>query len=419
MNRRSFLLNTTGAIAAPIFVPSHALGMRGKPGANGRIQAGFIGAGSRGRWLQEYFDDRLPEAEIAAVADCYLARCGEARKQHPGGEKWRFYQDYRKMLDKEKLDCVFVETTTHARTLINIHALQAGLDVYAEKPLTLTVAEGRALVKAVRKYKRVLQTGTQQRSMPSNIYSNKLVREGALGKVKEVIVRNFESGIDWTPKPGQPVPDGLDWDLWCNQTELRPYRSDLYLRARWELYWDYDGGGYTRGVTGWGSHTFDQVQAAMGASESGPVEVWPEEPGPQCKVTLRYASGTLLKLEHPTLGISEIYVGDKGKIVNRRGVFETDLPDLKKGSPEPTREGHGEDILHLKNFFDCMHTRRRPTADVEFGHRSTTVCHLVNICRRLGRKLQWDPKAEQFVGDEEADQMLSRPRRQGYELPKV
>jgi predicted dehydrogenase len=331
------------------------------------------------------------------------------------------YQDYRRMFEKEKLDAVFVETTTHARVLVAIHALQAGLDVYAEKPLTLTVAEGRTLVRAVRKYKRVLTTGTQQRSMPRNIYASKLVREGAIGKIRSVIACNFTGPARWTPKPEQPMPEGLDWDQWCNQTELRPYHKQL--QTQWALWWDYDGGGQSWGVSGWGTHALDQVQCALGTDTTGPVEIWPEESGPECKVTLRYASGTLLKLEEPIKKdhsqLGAIFIGDKGKIQILRGTYIPEPEDLLKGAPGPTPEGPGEDRYHIENFLECIRTRKRPNADVEIGHRSTTVCHLINICREVGRKLRWDPKAEKFLGDDEANRLLSRPRRKGYELPAV
>jgi predicted dehydrogenase len=325
------------------------------------------------------------------------------------------------MFEKEKLDAVFVETTTHARVLVAIHALQAGLDVYAEKPLTLTVQEGRVLTNAVRRYKRVLQTGTQQRSMPINIYASKLVSSGKIGRVEKVIVCNFTGPQRWTPQPEQPMPEGLNWDQWCNQTELRPYHAKLH--RSWATWWDYDGGGQSWGVSGWGTHSLDQVQAALGTSEAGPVEVWPEEPGDACKVTMRYANGTLVKLEqeiikdHQQLGA--IFVGGKGRLQIVRGDFFPEDPDLKKAAPDIIKEGPGEDVFHIQNFFDCIKSRRRPNADVEIGHRSTTVCHLVNICRELGRKLRWDPKAERFVDDPQADALLSRPRRKGYEVPQL
>jgi hypothetical protein len=257
--------------------------------------------------------------------------------------------------------------------------------------------------------------------MPINIYSSKLVREGAIGKIKEVIACNYEPGIAWTPQPGQPIPAGLNWDQWCNQTELRPYHNDL--RTKWGLYWDFDGGGQSWGVSGWGTHGLDQVQAALGTDETGPVEMWTEEKGAQARVTMRYASGTLLKLQQPKINdhaqLGAIFVGEKGRIQILRGNYLADPVELRRNAPEYTPEGANEDLAHLKNFFECMRTRKRPNADVEIGHRSNSVCHLVNICRQVGRKLQWDPQAEKFVGDDEANKLLSRPRRKGYELPNL
>lgn len=422
MNRRSFLRRSTAvaALAVPQFVPSRVFGQPGRPGANDRIRIGFIGMGGRARWLVENAD--LSQAEIVAVADVFLPRCREVVKDRPDRARWALYQDYRKMLEREKLDAVFVETTTHARVLVCMHALQVGLDVYGEKPLTLTVAEGRALVNAVRKTGRILQTGTQQRSMPVNRHASRLVREGAIGKIHTVIACNFIGPRRWEPPPTQPVPDGLDWDAWCNQVELRPYHADL--QYKWSEWRDYDGGGQSWGVSGWGTHALDQVQCALGTDETGPVEIWPDDEGPEARITMRYANGTVLLLHGPRRkgydDLGAIFIGDKGRIEIKRGSYTADPPELLQGTPGSLGVGaKNESDDHIRNFFDCIRTRNRPHADAETGHRSTTVCHLANICRELGRKLQWDPVAERFPGDDEANGLLSRPRRKGYEMPKV
>jgi predicted dehydrogenase len=420
LRRRDFL-RTAGAaaIALPTLVPRSVFAAPGRPGPNDRIQVGFIGLGGRARWILK--NEALPGADLVAVADCFEARINEAASQIAGGDKWRKYPSHLKLLEKEKLDAVFVETTTHARVFCIMHALQAGCDVYGEKPLTLTIAEGRPLVNAVRKHKRILTTGSQQRSMPINVYASKLVRDGAIGKVHTVIACNFEGPKPYKQKDApDPMPAGLDWDLWSNQTEVRPYDKEIHYK--WSLWEDYDGGGQVWGVSGWGTHALDQVQCALGTDDTGPVEIWPEEPGPRCRVTMRYANGTLLKMEgknrdHEDLGA--IFVGDKGRIEIVRGNFITDLPELRKDAPPPTPEGPKESIPHIQNFFDCVRSRKLPNADVEIGHRATTLCHLMNICRKLQRKLKWDPKAEQFVGDEEAARLVSRPRRKGYELPQI
>lgn len=413
MDRRSFLQNTAAAVAFP-YVAAPTV-----RGANDRVDVGFVGLGGRAKWLIQHED--FGEARIAAVADCFEPRLAEAAALHPNGAKWRKYPDHRSMFDKEKLDAVFVETATHQRVLVSIHALQAGFDVYSEKPLTLTVEEGQVLTRAVRRYKRVLQTGTQQRSMPINIYASELVSSGKIGKIAKVIVCNFIGPERWSPRPAEPVPAGLNWDLWCNQTELRPYHGQLH--RGWARWWDYDGGGLSWGVSGWGTHSLDQVQAALGTSLTGPVEIWPVDLGQQGKVAMRYANGTVVSLEqakiddHQQLGA--IFEGTKGRLQIIRGDFSTNVPELKKGAPDVIKEGPGENAWHIRNFVQCIKSRKRPNADVEIGHRSNTVCHLVNICRDTGRKLRWDPKAERFIGDDAASAMLSRPRRKGYELPKI
>lgn len=421
MNRRQLLRGSAAAAATmafPTILPAGVLAASGGPGANDRLRLGFIGLGHRAQWILT--GEALPGATVVAVADCYLPRCHEAAEIVPGGEKWAKYHHYREMLDKEKLDAVFVETTTHARVLACIHALQAGCDVYAEKPLSLTIAEGRALANAVPKYKRVLQTGSQQRSMPINQYASKLVRDGAIGRIKSVITCNFLPGMGWTPRAAEPIPSGLDWDRWCNQIELRPYNHDLQFG--WENYVDFDTGGQSWGLTGWGTHSLDQVQCALGTDDTGPVELEPEEAGMSAPVTARYASGTVLRLEGKKRGMEDlgaIFVGEHGRIEIKRGSFAAEPKELERGAPPETKQGRGESVPHIQNFFDCVRTRNRPNADVETGHRSTTLCHLINICRVMGRKLYWDPHAEKFIGDDRANLLLSRPRRKRYELPQI
>jgi predicted dehydrogenase len=423
MKRREFLrqsLLAGAATAFPLFIPRDVLGASQRSlGPNDRIQVGFIGLGGRARWILK--NEALPGADLVAVADCYLTRCAEAAQQIPGGECWHRHQHYQDLLEKEKLDAVFVETTTHARVLICIQALMAGCDVYAEKPQSLTISEGRVLVNAVKKYNRVLQTGSQQRSMPINRYASQLVREGAIGKVHTVITCNFAGGKTWKPRDTpDDLPVGLDWDQWCNQTELRPYHQELY--NSWSDFVDYDGGGQTWGVTGWGTHSLDQVQCALGTDDTGPLEIRPEEQGPRCKLTMRYANGTELRLEGKNRDMEDlgaIFIGGKGRIEILRGDFTADPKELRQGAPPITPQGAKESIPHIENFFQCIRTRQKPNAEVETGHRATTLCHLINICRAVQRKLRWDPVKEQFIGDEQANALLSRPRRKGYELPKV
>ncbi len=258
--------------------------------------------------------------------------------------------------------------------------------------------------------------------MPINAHCSKLIREGAIGKVKEAVVYNFSGPATWKPQPGKAIPDGLDWDLWGNQVELRPYHNSLQFG--WDKYEAYDGGGQSWGVTGWGTHSLDQVQCALGTDDTGPVEIslggkgargWP-------RVTMKYANGTLLKLigqRHTAEDLGAIFHGEKGNIEILRGHARANPAELLRGAPPNTASGPKESIPHIANFLECVRTRKKPAADAETGHRATTLCHLINICRKLGRQLQWDPKAERFVADEEANKLIARPRRKGYELPTV
>ncbi len=313
---------------------------------------------------------------------------------------------------------MIVGTHDHGRVLCSIHALQAGKDVYGEKPLTLYVEEGRALVRAVRKYGRVFQVGSQQRSMAMNRLACDFVRKGGLGRIR------FAQAVNYTPPkryPGlveQPVPNGLNWDMWLGQAEMRPYNTELF--SHWMRYWDYSGGE----MTNWGAHGIDQVQAALGMDATGPVEFWPLADGPENAVAFRYANGVVVRLEMPDgeLHGGAIFVGEKGRIEITRNDFRTDPPKLIKELPpqeeiDKWKRAQWQAKYHMQDWLECMRTRKTPLADVETGHRSISLCHLVNITRQIGRKLKWDPEAERFNDDEQANRLLSRPRRKGYELP--
>jgi predicted dehydrogenase len=212
----------------------------------------------------------------------------------------------------------------------------------------------------------------------------------------------------------------MDWDQWCNQTELRPFALEMY--TGWGNYVEFDGGGQSWGVTGWGTHSLDQVQCALGTDTTGPVEIWPEDHDPRCKVTMRYANGVLLKLQGANRGMEDlgaIFIGDKGRIEILRGDYTADPPELRSHAPPVTPQGPNESVPHIENFLQCIRTRKPANAGAETGHRATTLCHLVNICRAVQRKLRWNPKKEQFIADDQANLLLSRPRRKGYELPNL
>ncbi|GAB6166272.1 Gfo/Idh/MocA family oxidoreductase [Thermostilla marina] len=431
MKRRSFLKSAalaTSAVAAPSIIPRIVLGTEDTPSANERIGIGGIGIGRRG---MQVFGGMPSLGRIVAIADVNLPR-GKANAAQFGADA---YQDYRKLLERKDVDAIVTATPDHWRAIVCIHAAQAGKDIYAEKPMTLTIHEGRQVVKAVRKYGRVFQTGSQQRSMPANRLACELVRNGRIGKIREVIAANYPSPWECA-FPGQPVPEGLDWDMWCGPAPLVPYHPDLYApRANpgWISFRPYSGGE----ITGWGAHGFDQIQWALGKDDTGPVEIWTEGPkfnpptytkpesrarGEEIcrvpKVCFKYADGVVVRLDNGPPG-GGIFIGDKGKITIDRARFVVEPRELAKPPYDDFTVHLYESTNHLLNWLECIKTREKPICDVEIGHRSTTVCHLCNIARWVGRPLKWDPVKEQFEGDDEANALLDRERRKPYVLPEV
>lgn len=414
-----------GGIGTPYIVSSSTLAAPNKPGANDRIGIGYIGMGRRAAQLMN-----LPkEAQIVAIADINIDRAKSVATR----VGCKAYQDYRELLESKDVDAVVVATPDHWHTLASIHACQAGKDVYCEKPLTLTIREGRLLVNAVRKYQRVLQTGSQQRSMPLNRLGCELIRNGRIGKVHTIIGHNYASPWECA-LPSQKTPHQIDWDMWCGPTSVRPFHQDLYLpRANpgWISFRPYSGGE----MTGWGAHGLDQVQWALGMDNSGPTEIWTEgepfkppvysQPASrkngdticsQPAVFFRYANGAVLKLIDGPPG-GAVFIGDRGTITIGRSSLTAEPESLLK---EPFADS---DIRlsvsnhHMQNWIDCIKSRQKPIADVEIGHRSATVCHLGNIARWTGRKLQWNPEKEIFIGDAQANLLLERPGRKPFQLP--
>jgi len=451
VSRRDVL--KTAVAAAPLLVSASALGLEG-PGANERVNIALIGLGGRCRGLA---GDCLgiPQMQIVAVCDCFKPRVDAVLGGVGKNRNWKGYTDFRQMIEKEKLDGVMVETTTHARAWVACHAMAAGMDAYIEKPMSLTIAEGRHMVNIARRYKRVTQVGTQQRSIPLNNFASDLVKNGAIGKIKAVLAPNFVGAVRWTPRDAQPMPDGGSdnwWDVWTNQAAMRPYHANL--QYGWNRWWDYDGGGRCFGVTGWGAHSYDQINRGLGTDETGPVEIVLEEAakdedcgkfdprkptddetgaryysmannvvGPRAKILMKYANGTELRLHldgdwGPGLGC--IFVGEKGKIEVNRDKVAANPKELLTSPENPGHLKVSENQPHIENWIECIKTRKRCNADIEIGQRGSTLCYLVNIAREVGRvgvPLKWDPKAERFTNSEKGNSLLSRPRRKGYELP--
>jgi len=431
LSRRRFLRTTAAAgLAAPYVIPSGVLAQEGEPGPNEQIGLAGIGVGRQGGGIFRAAAGNKA-TRVVAVADVNVPRAEALAKRYEAEP----YKDYRELLDRKDVDAITTATPDHWRALVCIHAAQAEKDIYAEKPMTLTIREGRLMTQAVRKYNRVFQTGSQQRSHGANRYGCELIRNGRIGKVHTVIAHNYPSPWECA-LPEQPVPEGLDWDMWCGPTEVVPFNGDLYApRARpgWISFRPYSGGE----MTGWGAHGLDQVQWALGMDESGPIEVWTEgepfdpptytEPEGRSRgekacdspmIFFRYPGDITMKLDNGNAG-GAIFIGEKGKIEIFRGRVTSNPAEIVK---EPIRDDEihlYESSNHMQNWIDCIKSREKPICDVEIGHRSATVCHLGNIARWTGRRMKWDPVKEVFPDDAEANDHLDRKRREGYELPEV
>ncbi len=430
-NRRHFLKSAAAStsLAIPYFVPASTLGLAGHVAPSDQVNLGVIGMGERGNQLVQ----NIPTTgQVIAVCDADERKIAASLKKHAA--TWQVCQDYRRLMDQKDVDAVIVTTVDHHHVHAAMLACLAEKDAYVEKPLSLYLREGRSLVDAARKHNRVVQTGTQQRSMEMNQFACELVRDGGIGKVKVVECVNY-SGPRKIPA-GQlepmPVPAGLEWDLWQGQTQARPYNDELAfhwtqgLPNWWGSWWEYAG----RQVTGLGSHGFDMVQYALGADDSGPVEFWPVDPGPDGKVNFRYANGVEVRLRFPDQEpyrgprLGAIFVGTDCKIEINRNKFTTNPPDFVKDPPDPklAEKWEGDGWIakgHIQNWIDCIKSRERPVADVEIGHRVASICHLITITRQLGRRLKWDPENETFPNDDEANRLLDRTRRTGWELPRI
>jgi predicted dehydrogenase len=426
LSRRRFLRQSgfaAAATAAPLILPSR---LRGQNAPSKKITVGIVGAGNI---AGSHFGKLLGEPEsvrILGVCDVDQRRRdeGAARVNATyGSPDCRAYADFRELNRQEGIDTVFVCTPDHWHALVAIDAMRHGKDVYIEKPMTLTIEEGRAVVAAARKYHRVAQHGTQHRSMKRFHDVAEFIRNDGLGKLERIECfippNNRHCGATWRP---EPVPPGLDWDLWLGPAPWRPY-SSLGCHYNFRFISDIAYGQ----VTNWGAHYLDIGQWALDMDASGPVEVEGRGEFPSSGLftnatkvdfTVRYANGIPMhcRTRYEGGGTSR-FVGERGWLDISRGRMSASDNRLLREMEAPNKKIQlplSKD--HHDNFFDCVRTRARPIADVELGHRTTTVCNLGQIAMVLGRKLRWDPAKEEFVGDEVANRLRGRAMRSPWAL---
>jgi predicted dehydrogenase len=436
-NRRRFLKATLIAGAAPLILPGSIWAAETKP--NSKINLGIIGLGRMGSGLLHSVLPRN-DVRVLAISDVDATRLNLAKaavqkaygKDAPAGagDACAVYNDFREVLARKDIDAVVIATPDHWHALISIAAANAGKDVYCEKPMAHTILEGRAMVKAVRANKRILQVGSMQRSMGEFRAACELIRNGVIGTVAKVDVAIGGGPPVVCNLPAEPMEPGLDWDLWQGPAPARPYNSALSPRGmltggnwgQWRHYREY-GSGF---VGDWGAHHFDIIQWAFGYDDGGPVEFFPvADKNAQSGVRWRYANGTEVT-HQPGNGIT--FYGDKGEIYVNRGKFQLWLGDQLKSEVMDDYSPLLKELLpanavrlyrstnQMNDWVKCMGTRKLPVCDVEIGQRSATVCNLVNQVYFHQKVIKWNPEKECFVDGTGEASWLTREYRAPWKL---
>src|SRR2546426_4124736 len=449
MRRRQFVAGTGAAMVGT------ALSARRVAGANERVNVALIGCGARGRLLANLVK-QTPGAAVTALCDVYDQQVAQARESASEGA--RGFKDFREVLDQKDIDAIVVATPDHWHGILAVSACRAGKDAYVEKPLAHNIKESRAIVEAAKRWKRVVQHGTQHRAAPHYREVQEIIRSGALGEVRYVRIWNFQNihpnGIG--REPDAPPPAGLDWDFYLGPAPLVPFNRARFLGTyRW--FWEYAGGW----VTDFGTHRFDSFHQVMGVDtprtvvatggrfglkDSGEtpdlVQATYEYPGfimsyEVCALNAHGAGGRTPDMAYYGMRgefdrpHGEAYYGTNGTLIADRIGYEI-YPELSsvsgpgavgrdeksEGYRMERKEMSADDAtgLHVKNFIENVRTRNRPVADVETGHRSTIVAHLGNIAFRTGRKIHWDAEKEEIIGDPEASKLLGRVARKPWDL---
>ena len=423
ITRRTFLRRGAlgaAAVSVPTIIGSGVLGANGATRPSNQITIGQVGFG----WIGgSHLGTLLGRKDVRYVAACDVngRKLEEVRQriettysERYGKANYRgcaIYRDFREMLMRKDMDAVVIATPDHWHALISIRAAQAGKDIYCEKPMTLTIREARAVVDTVRRYNRVFQTGSQQRS---NVFGSfrqacELVRNGRIGKVLSIDV-----STGGPPKPcdlpPEPKPDYFDWDMWVGPVLWRPYHSKL-AAVSWRPYREFCGGGFAD----MGAHHFDIAQWGLGTDESGPTRIYPPDGNQRQRVSFRYANGAIMNhVGGNSLGLT--FHGSDGVLYVGRDGFWTKPESIARDPIGPADIRLYKSNNHHGNWLDCIRTRKKCVADVEIGARSATICHLGNIACELRQELEWDPVAERFTSNIKANSLLSRPMRSPWHI---
>lgn len=420
--RRKFIKESATLFAGITILPRFVLGGKRANGSkyippSDMISLGFIGCGKQGKLLANSFIT-TNQIRIASISEVYkdkavlmtntIKNIYEKNKQAGTYHDIPVYNDFRELLARKDIDAVVIATPDHWHAAIAVRAAEAGKDIYCEKPMSLTVKEGRAMVKATRKHNRVFQTGNMQRSWKEFRQAVELVRNGYIGNIKSIKVN-----VGPPPRaynlPEQPVPEGLDWMKWLGPNEFKPFNAELAppvtkdVYPNWRNYKEFGGGM----VTDWGAHMFDIAQWALDMDNSGPTKIFaPDKDHPY--LTYEYDNGVIMYHEKWEWNNAVLFTGSEGEIRIQRGKLETTPVTLKDKIIGENEKHVYKSENHYLDFLNAIRKRNKPISDVEVGHRTASVCNIGNIAYELKRPLRWNPVKEKFKDDDEANKLLGR-----------
>jgi predicted dehydrogenase len=428
LTRRVFLKNTAVLSIVPYIVPASALGRGGKIAPSERIVLGGIGVGGRGQYDMSA---ALNEADVQYVAACDVRKVN--REQAKAAVDTRYanqdcaiYTDFRDLLARDDIDAVLIATGDRWHALASIMAMRAGKDVYCEKPACFTMAQGQKVVETARRYGRVYQTGAQRLSEPNHVFAIEMARSGRLGQIHTVYADiRWRDGFrhDWLPAQPEPARDEVDWDIWVGPSPWRPYNEGYVNGAGWYHFYD-----FATNVAMWGAHTIAQALAGLDMTDVHSIEL--EYAGQEKTMVTRLSNGVKLvlfrvdgsvwepcKYWHGACG--ERFEGPEGWVAAADGYSKPDvsspamLREYKKVLTEYTGRTQ-RPMNHVRDFFDCIRSRRLTVANPEVMCRSMNICLAADICERLKRNLKFDLRKAEFVGDPEANRMRSRAMREPW-----
>ena len=425
LSRRKFL-NQAAILSSVMIVPRFVLGGKGYTAPSDKITLGFIGTGRQGSGLVNNFL-KLDEVQVVAASDVYAAKLknfttktNKFYADKTGVASYdgcKSYEDFRELLALKDINAVVIATPDHWHAVHVIRAAEAGKDIYCEKPLSLTVKEGRAMVKAARKYDRIFQTGSMQRSAPEFRQTAELIRNGYLGEIKTIKVSIGGGPLPYD-LPKEELPQGLNWDLWLGPNEYVHYNNQIApapgadIWARWRYYKGLGGGD----LTDWGAHMFDIVQWSLDMDESGPTEIIPPNGNDVKFLTYKYGNGVTMTQENFGKNHAIRFIGTEGELDVQRTKLETSKPALATRVIGENEKKVYKSENHYRDFTNSIKTRKKPICDIETGHRSATVCNLGNIAFETNRPLKWNPKKETFKNDKQANELLGRKLKQEWDI---